>query len=108
MKFISSAKAVIISIVTFCYFQNSLSAQEYDLITDTNVYWPVQEVSKPGYLQSITDPTFGTKVTRITGDVGVAIPNINGEVWRNVARHGYSTRQPWNADESVIYLDRHN
>tara|TARA_R110002073_G_scaffold244979_6_gene407111 strand:+ start:15297 stop:18107 length:2811 start_codon:yes stop_codon:yes gene_type:complete len=107
MKFISSAKAVIISIVTFCYFQNSLSAQEYDLITDTNVYWPVQEVSKPGYLQSITDPTFGTKVTRITGDVGVAIPNINGEVWRNVARHGYSTRQPWNADESVIYLDRH-
>lgn len=107
MKFTSSAKAVIILVFTFCYFQSSLSAQEYDLITDTNVYWPIQEVPKPGYLQFATDPVFDTKITRITGDVGTAISNVDGEVWRNVARHGYSTRQPWNADESIIYLDRH-
>jgi Secretion system C-terminal sorting domain len=107
MKIISSANRAVILIFALCFFGNSINAQDYDLITDQNNYWPIQEMPKPGYLQPTTDPVFGTKITRITGDVGTAIQNVNGEVWRNVARHGYSTRQPWNADESIIYLDRH-
>jgi hypothetical protein len=59
-------------------------------------------------LQTITEPTFGTKITRITGDVGVAIPNVSpAENWLNTARHGYSTRQPFNSDESIIWIEKH-
>ncbi len=107
MKLISTTKHAVFFVLLICFFTNSTHGQDYNLITDLNEYWPIQEVPKPGYLQSTTDPVFGTKITRITGDVGAPIQNVDGEVWRNVARHGYSTRQPWNADESVIYLDRH-
>lgn len=106
MKLISSTKHVVFYCLFLCLFIQLGHSQDYNLITDLNEY-PLQEIPKPGYLQSTTDPTFGTKITRITGDVGDPIQNVGGEVWRNVARHGYSTRQPWNADESVIYLDRH-
>lgn len=55
----------------------------------------------PAYLEPITDPLFGTKVTRIT-DPGS--PVLEGE-WEDRSRHGYSIRQPWNADGSLLYLD---
>lgn len=82
-------------------------SQEYNLNTGLDMYWPAPNQSKPGYLQPATDVTFGTTITRITGDVGTPIQNIPGQNWRNTARHGYSTRQPWNADESMIYLGKH-
>ncbi len=79
------------------------------VITDDQVYWPASHMDKPGYLQTITDPTFGTKIIRIVGNPGEPIPNIPGEVWAdNTLRHGYSKRQPWNANQSMIYLDRHD
>ena len=86
----------------------SLPAQDirYDLDTSLNNYHPIPPIPKPDYRQTIIDPVFGTRVTRITGDPGTAIPNTSGEVWKNVARHGYSSRQPWNADESVIWLEQ--
>lgn len=62
-------------------------------------------VSEPGYLTPLKDPTFGTSVTRVSGDPGNAIGTL-GKKWGDVARHGYSKRQPWNADESLLYLDR--
>ena len=82
-------------------------AQEYDLDTSTTLYWPMPDFQKPSYRAPQNDPTFGTKITRIVGDVGTSIQNVSGQSWRNVARHGYSVRQPWNADESVLYLGRH-
>lgn len=60
-------------------------------------------VPKPGYLQSYIDPLFGTKITRISGDVGTPIPNIGGE-WGSVAKHHYQLDQPWNADQSLLAL----
>src|ERR671934_255849 len=63
----------------------------YNLVTDTNVKTE-PTVAKPAYLGSYTDPLFGTKVTRITGDVGTAIPNIAGSTWGNIARAGYEQR----------------
>ncbi len=107
MKFINSAYIAVVLVFTLAICVQNISAQDFNLITDQGNYWPIQEMAKPGYLQSVTDPAFGTKITRITGDVGSSIQNVSGEVWRNVARHGYSTRQPWNADETIIYLDRH-
>jgi len=54
---------------------------------------PMQEKDKPGYLDTIIDPSFGTTIRRITnaGDAGVIVPM-------------YSTIQAWNADESMMIL----
>jgi len=80
---------------------------DYNLITSpVQMYWPSQPLTKPGYLETLIDPDFGTKITRITGDPGSPIPKI-GSTWKTVARHGYSKRPVWNADESLIYLETH-
>lgn len=77
------------------------------LDTDITTYTSVPALSKPAYLASVTDPRFGTTITRISGDVGVAIPNVTPtENWKDIAKHGYNTRQPWNADESLFLLER--
>jgi hypothetical protein len=63
-------------------------------------------VPRPGYLQSFIDPTFGTKITRITGDVGTTIPRIGG-TWSDVAVHHYSKDAAWNADQSLLAISKH-
>ncbi len=84
-----------------------LYGQNYDLITDSiQMFWPGAPLDKPGYLETVIDPDFGTKIIRITGDPGTAIPNLSG-TWQNIARHGYSKRAVWNADESLIFLENH-
>jgi len=84
-----------------------LNGQNYNLNTSLDVNWPAPKLIKPNYLQEVIDPIYNTKITRITGDSNMSIPNISNVTWKNVARHGYSTRQPWNADESIIYLGKH-
>lgn len=87
---------------------NTYTPSELTLDTSTTTYDTTPALTKPNYLQTVTEPTFGTKITRITGDVGVAVPNITpSENWLDIARHGYNTRQPWNSDESVLYLEKH-
>ena len=65
-------------------------------------------VSKPGYLTPVTEETFGTKRTRITGDPGTNIldaqSNILG-VWGTIDRHGYMTYSPVNYDETLIQIE---
>lgn len=79
-----------------------------DLKTDQQVYWPAPAVAKPGYLQTMIDPVYGTKITRITGDPGNAMEGLADYTWSvKESRHGYSKRQAWNADQSMIFLDRH-
>jgi hypothetical protein len=56
-------------------------------------------VSMPGYLASITDPTFGTQVTRIS-DSGTFSNAGAGTTY-----HQYAKNQPWNADETRIMMD---
>ncbi len=81
--------------------------QEFDLITDSiQMYWPSSTLEKPGYLETVTDPDFGTEITRIVGDPDSIIPVIGG-TWQPIARHGYSKRPVWNADESLIFLENH-
>lgn len=106
MKNIKPAISAIIFICSFYFAGQTALAQNYDLDTSLNNYGVPPALNKPNYLQSVTDPLFDTKITRITGDVGTSIPNVGG-TWQNIARHGYSARQPWNADESILYLDRH-
>lgn len=54
---------------------------------------PMQDVARPGYLETVVDPSFGTVIRRISdaGDGGVIKPM-------------YSTIQAWNADESRMIL----
>jgi hypothetical protein len=59
---------------------------------------------KPGYLEPITDPVFGTTITRITGEPGTPISKLGG-VWGQNARHHYSTDAVWNATQSLIFLE---
>ncbi len=63
-------------------------------------------VPEPGYLESYIDPAFKTTVTRITGDPGSDIPNVNGK-WATIARHHYSKDAAWNCDKTILFLERH-
>ena len=66
----------------------------------------IPEIVKPPYLTPIVDPVFGSKATRISGDAGSPIRNLDGE-WGKVVRHHYSKDQAWNADMSLLVLTRH-
>jgi hypothetical protein len=50
---------------------------------------------KPGYLETIIDPVFGSKITRVAQDS-----------WGDVCRQHYSKDQAWNADQTVIWLNK--
>src|SRR5207245_7789982 len=63
-------------------------------------------VNRPGYLQSFTDPGFGTNITRIAGDPGTSLTAANGTgTWSSDARHMYAKDQPWNSDGSLIAIE---
>lgn len=53
-------------------------------------YVATPNTPRPGYLSPITDPTWGTQVTRITNTAGL--------------RHAYARIQPWNADGSKLLM----
>jgi uncharacterized protein YjdB len=80
----------------------TVTAPSCTLVTDWNARTQ-PSLTKPGYLQSVTDPTFGTRITRITGDVGSAIPTVGGS-WPSVAKHNYAKDPVWNADQTLMVL----
>jgi len=82
--------------------QSVSGAMTCNLKSDTNVY-SIPSVTKPGYLLSFTEPTFGTRITRITGDPGTAI--ATGGTWGSDVHHQYSKIQAWNADQSLIFIE---
>jgi hypothetical protein len=59
--------------------------------------------AKPRYLETFTDPYFGSKITRVSGDKGQPIPVIGG-IWPQNCRNHYQKDPPWNADGSVLFL----
>lgn len=57
----------------------------------------VPSLPRPGYLQPIIDPVFGTKITRISDEsMGPSKPSR--------LQHHYSKDQPWNSDMTLIKL----
>ena len=64
-----------------------------ELIANDLSAHPMQDVAKPGYLQTIIDPSFGTTIRRIS-DAGDG----------NVIKPMYSTIQAWNTDETYMIL----
>ncbi|MUH38183.1 hypothetical protein D9O36_20235 [Zobellia amurskyensis] len=72
--------------------QNSVDVATELVANDLKPH-PMQDVAKPGYLETIVDPSFGTVIRRISngGDGTVTKPM-------------YSTVQAWNADETRMIL----
>ncbi len=64
-----------------------------ELIANDLSAHPMQNLEKPEYLNTVTDPSFGTTIRRIT-DAGDG----------NVIKPMYSTIQAWNADETYLIL----
>jgi hypothetical protein len=59
--------------------------------TRSPAYVPTPSVRRPGYLQRIKDPTYRTRVVRISDESGV--------------RQRYSSKAAWNSDGSLLLLD---
>ncbi len=74
-----------------------------NLLTD-KVSHAQPALAKPGYLQSTTDPVFGTSITRITGDPGTPIGNGVPGTWPSIIRHEYAKVEPWSADGKLFYV----
>ena len=72
------------------------------LVADWNVR-PTSALAKPGYLQTVLEPDFGTRLTRITGDPGTAIAGGLG-TWGQLAGNAYAKEPVWNADGSLLVL----
>ena len=58
----------------------------------------VPALARPGYLQSVIDPVFGTKITRIS-DESMGLSNAQ------YMQVHYSKDQPWNHDMTLIKLN---
>jgi hypothetical protein len=83
------------SLVALCFLVLTSFAQDLSqglLLNDLDPH-PMQPVAKPGYLDTIIDPSFGTTIRRIT-DAGAG----------NIIAPMYSTIQAWNADESLMIV----
>ncbi len=78
-----------------------------DLITDTVAHTPPTTDPLPDYLDPYIDPTFGTTLTRWTGDPGTDIAGFPGKKWGAVARSQYPKHSFWNSDGTLAYLE-HN
>ncbi len=69
------------------------------------------DIPRPAYLQRMIDPVFGTTVLRIT-DAGNPIanptgdPSLDGRSWERETGHAYSSRSAWNADQSLMILEK--
>jgi hypothetical protein len=59
---------------------------------------PTTALAKPGYLQAVTEPDFGTRLIRVTGDPGTPIGNGVAGTWPQLAGVSYAKRQAWSAD----------
>ena len=74
------------------------------MVTDSAAVYPIPTVPQPGYGYRVLDPTFGTVVTRIVDDSGLPLGSLSAS-WGSIARHRYSTVQPWNSSMTLLSLD---
>lgn len=78
------------------------TAASCKLIEGTNAI-ATSSLAKPGYLQRVVEPDFGTTITRISGDPGTPMPVVGG-TWGTVVYGNYPKDPAWNADQSLLLL----
>ena len=79
-------------------------------IIDPWLTYPIVREAKPAYLVTMTDPTFGTDRTRITGDNGTLISWTGSSTvsyWSNGRPH-YSKTQPLDSSGQYLLMDMHD
>jgi len=89
---IMKLRTVIIMLLCAAFMQAQDLSSGLQVVNDLNNY-PMQNVSKPAYLDSYVDPSFGTTIRRIS--------NVGND---GVIKPMYSTIQAWNADESYMIV----
>lgn len=75
-----------------------------NLLTDTTSRPAPTTDPRPAYLTPYTDPTFGTTITRVSGDPGTAMGSTGG-TWGSNVHHQYNKHDVWNSDESLMYIE---
>jgi len=85
-------RTVIIMLLCAAFMQAQDLSSGLQVVNDLNNY-PMQNISKPAYLDSYVDPSFGTTIRRIS--------NVGND---GVIKPMYSTIQAWNADESYMIV----
>lgn len=86
-------KRLLLILLVICSLNSFCQDLSFGLVINDTSNHPMQAISKPGYLDTIINPSFGTKIRRITnaGAGNVIVPM-------------YSTVQAWNSDESYMIL----
>lgn len=74
------------------------------VMTDPYAVFTVPQFGRPGYLQPILDPTFGSILERIANDKDASTAPAPGK-WGLDARHTYSVQQPWNSDNTLLVIE---
>ena len=76
-------------------------ALAYDALSSTPVV-ATPLMTRPGYLQPVTDLVFGTSFTRITDPGRPMLPNVFCSPAH--CTHRYSSSQAWNADQTLLVI----
>jgi hypothetical protein len=74
------------------------AAQGYEALATAHVV-AMPPMTYPDYLQTVTDPSFGTPFTRVTDPGQEMLPGVACEL--AYCTHRYSSSQAWNADQSL-------
>jgi hypothetical protein len=89
-------------------YASSAAAATYDgfipMVTDSSAVFAMPTIARPLYTTAMLEPTFGTVLTRVTGDPGQPIGKL-GSTWGTVSRQEYSKIQPWNSTMTLIAID---
>lgn len=86
---------ICLTFIVFVFSTNLIVSQNlgFGLVANDLSNKPMVDIVKPGYLETIKDPSFGTTIRRITkAKTGERIKPM------------YSTIQAWNADESYMIV----
>lgn len=89
---------LIVACLTLYSGSDATAAEVYPPNTIYDGPKTVPTIPRPGYLQPITDPVFGTKVTRISDE------STFGGSANHRLQHLYSKTQPWNSDMTLIQM----
>jgi hypothetical protein len=74
------------------------------MVTDKALVIQASPREPLGYLETVDERGYDTRLMRLTGITGSPLP-IGGQ-WAADSRHTYSKNQPWNDDQSLIWVEQ--